>query len=83
MKQKYDEPHSDFAFDFNMRRYAMASANPQYGRGCAGEYHVFDAAREGLMTGGGVGAKVGRCRLTVSKPVLKAPMVSALETTIS
>jgi hypothetical protein len=25
---------------------------------------------------------VGRCRLTVSKPVLKAPMVSALETTI-
>ena len=26
---------------------------------------------------------VGRCRLTVSNPVLKAPMVSALETTIS
>jgi len=25
---------------------------------------------------------VGRCRLTVSKPVLKAPMVSALETII-
>jgi len=25
---------------------------------------------------------VGRCRLTVSKPVLKAPMVSALEATI-
>jgi len=24
--------------------------------------------------------KVGRCRLTVSKPVLKAPVVSALET---
>ena len=24
--------------------------------------------------------KVGRCRLTVSKPALKAPMVSALET---
>ena len=28
-------------------------------------------------------AAVGRCRLTVSKPVLKAPMVSALETIIS
>ena len=28
-------------------------------------------------------SKVGRCRLTVSKPVLKAPMVSALETRIS
>ena len=26
--------------------------------------------------------KVGRCRLTVSKPLLKAPMVSALEPTI-
>ena len=26
--------------------------------------------------------KVERCRLTVSKPVLKAPMVSALEATI-
>jgi hypothetical protein len=26
--------------------------------------------------------KVGRCRLTVSKPVLKAPMVSALQALI-
>ena len=26
--------------------------------------------------------KVGRCRVTVSKPVLKAPLVSALETKI-
>ena len=26
--------------------------------------------------------KAGRCKLTVSKPVLKAPMVSALETMI-
>jgi len=26
---------------------------------------------------------VGRCRLTVSKPVLKSPTVSALEATIS
>jgi len=25
---------------------------------------------------------VGRCRLTVSEPVLKAPLVSALESTI-
>ena len=31
----------------------------------------------------GGGGKVGRCRLTVTKPVLKAPMVSALETIIS
>ena len=26
--------------------------------------------------------EVGRCRVTVSKPVLKAPVVSALETTM-
>jgi hypothetical protein len=26
--------------------------------------------------------EVGRCRLTVSEPVLKAPLVSALEATI-
>jgi hypothetical protein len=38
------------------------------------------------LTGEGVArghAAVGRCRLTVSKPVLKARMVSALEATIS
>ena len=29
------------------------------------------------------GAEVGRCRLTISKPVLKASMVSALETRTS
>jgi len=33
--------------------------------------------------GEGAAAQAGRCRLTVSKPVLKAPMVSALETMIS
>jgi len=31
---------------------------------------------------GAVALKVGRCSLTLSKPVLKAPLVSALETTI-
>ena len=38
----------------------------------------------GYCTDGDVNAgKVRRCRLTVSKPVLKAPMVSALQTIIS
>ena len=32
---------------------------------------------------GGGKRKVGRCRLTVSEPVLKAPMGSALETRVS
>jgi len=29
-----------------------------------------------------VAVEAGRCRLTLSKPVLKAPVVSALETTM-
>ena len=50
------------------------------------------AALEGLLDARGVAdaksinshfpPEVGRCRLPVSKPVLKAPMVSALETEI-
>ena len=46
-----------------------------------------------LVKGGGGGGRapllpetrgrlVGRCRLTVSKPVLKAPMITALDTAI-
>jgi hypothetical protein len=46
---KYDEPLSNFAFNFNLRHYSMATA-------------VVPAART-----------VGRCRLTVSKPVSKPP----------
>jgi hypothetical protein len=32
----------------------------------------------GTMSGGGNKPKVGRCSLTLSKPVLNAPMVSAI-----
>ena len=39
------------------------------------------AAAEAAEAAGAL--EVGRCRLTVSKPVLKAPMVSALDTIIS
>jgi len=38
--------------------------------------------RVGLGGGKYQVAEVGRCRLTVSKPVLKTPMFSALEATI-
>jgi hypothetical protein len=37
------------------------------------------AAEVALFLIGGIFATVGRCRLTVSKPVLKAPMFSALQ----
>jgi hypothetical protein len=36
-----------------------------------------------MLQMGALSNMVGRCRLRVSKPVLKAPMVSALETVIS
>jgi hypothetical protein len=43
----------------------------------------FNISEDALVTGADCTCKVGRCRLTVSKPVLKAPLVSALETIIS
>ena len=64
MKLKYDKPLSNFAFKFNLRRYVM---------------HHYDAAIAALSTSG-LDISVGRCRLTVSKPELKARLVSALET---
>jgi len=39
-----------------------------------------DGGRGRLRVEGGGGDMVGRCRLTVSNPVLTAPTVSALET---
>ena len=43
---------------------------------------VIGTGKISLLLGDADACKVGRCRLTVSKPVLKAPMVSALETPI-
>ena len=62
MKLKCDEPLTNFAFNFNLRRYDKERLEKQ----------ATDAAV----------AKVRRRRLTVSKPVLKAPMVLAFETII-
>ena len=58
LKLRYDELLSNFASNFNLRRYIPGSD-------------------QAFFT-----SKVGRCRVTVSKPVLKAPMVLALEATI-
>jgi len=66
LKLKYYQLPSSFAFKFYLRRFTMAAL-------AAEDSAVCDAAAEFL---------VRRCRLTVSKPVLKAPMVSALEATI-
>ena len=65
----YDKLLTLFAFEFKLRRYM---------RVMSAESELDPAAAEGNR----VCAVVGQCRLTVSKPVLKAPMVSALETRI-
>ena len=76
LKLEYDKLLSSFAFNFNLRRF-MEDKNRT-------EFSVIDGVRY-FHTGdiGAFTAKVRRCRLTVSKPVLTAPMVSALETIIS
>jgi hypothetical protein len=67
VKLKCDEPLSNLAFNFNVRHYTTAfTALP---------YNHLDAFR--LPT---LNAKVGRCRLTLSNPELKARLLSALET---
>jgi len=71
LKLKHYNPLSRFAFNFNLRRYISDSCT--------------SAALANMSSSGNPAAAhaVGQCRLTVSKPVLKAPMVSALETIIS
>jgi hypothetical protein len=76
---------------------AYAKASPAARASCDGGtsdvVDVFDAASytwsvrhlsapRAIAVGAGAGAWVGRCRLTVSNPALKAPTVSALETII-
>ena len=62
---------SNFGFNFNLSRYTEVCM-------------ILNEAYDVLMdeTERKVYDQAGRCRLTVSKPVLKAPMVSALETII-
>jgi hypothetical protein len=69
LKPKYYELPSNLAFKFNLRRF---KTGVEFG---VANYHMPCMFRN---------PKVRRCRLTVSKPVLKAkaPMVSALEGTI-
>jgi hypothetical protein len=62
---------SSFAFHFNLRRYTT-EPHALIGDATAG-HHVLVVDP---------GPMVGRCRLTVSKPVVKAPVISALEATM-
>jgi hypothetical protein len=83
---------SSFAFTFNLRRYMMVAIQEaermniltaelkrslaELDLGLKGDLTMSDPMEQLMMAL----ATVRRCRLIVSKPVLKAPMVSALET---
>ena len=58
-----------------MKRHAAAAGAGAAAPAATPETHVIDPDDSDSD-------EVGRCRLTVSKPVLKAPMVSVLEATI-
>ena len=75
MKLKYDTLLSNFAFNFNLRHYIKEDD-----KGAAARFKPLQLDFKACMFV--AMAKVGRCRLTVSKPELKARLVSALEAII-
>jgi hypothetical protein len=98
LKLKCEEPLSKFAFKLNLRRYMAVpwwfrqglepDRDPPPPRGSVSPDR--DGAARAASALAELGTprfasfkKVGRCRLPVSKPMSKAPMVSALETRIS
>jgi len=73
-KLNYDKLLSNFAFKINLRRYTKANV-------LVTKLEPAEVHSASSETGAQKGTDmVGRCKLTVSKPVLKAPMVAALET---
>jgi hypothetical protein len=68
LKLQHVELLTNFAFKFNLRRYNQVCA-------------LLLKSRGGLVSAD-EGNTAGRCKLTVSKPVLKATVASALETKI-
>ena len=78
LKLKYDELLSSFAFNFNLRRYTMNDSRAKEARGKIKALLTANHAWCIHHTMMAEDFKVRRCRLPVSNPVLKAPMVSAL-----
>jgi hypothetical protein len=73
LKLNYDEALSNFAFKFSLRCYSMAGvkvSTSQYDETVKSCVHML------------CHLLVGRCRLSVSKPALKAPIGPALEAII-
>ena len=85
LQLKDDGLLSSFAFNFNLCHYAAARAEAGEAACLLAERKASDAgaAAEAATEDSSMAqAMVGRCCLTLSKPVLKAPVVSALEATI-
>jgi len=85
LKLKYHELLSTIAFNFNLRRYSEALLMKRLGKEAnsgARRRLRSEKADENADEKADKITKVGQCRLRVSKPVLKAPMVSAFEATI-
>ena len=70
---RYDVPLSNFAFNFNLRRYNKAHTHKE---------HTPREPSQTAQTFSDQVQTVGQCKLTVSKPVVKAQMASALKATI-
>jgi len=76
LKLKCEKPLSILASNFNLRRYNKADTVEE--RALKDAVFSFLVITED-MAGNAVEHAVGRCCLTVSKPVLEAPRVSELD----
>ena len=91
LKLKYDKPLSNFAVNFNLRHYIQGPVNlgvkeADYEWLTEELCKIANTCCQGRIISvleGGYRIQVGACSLTVSSPMLKAPMVSALEDRIS
>jgi len=72
LKLNYDGPLSSFAFNINRCHYIQATVPIKTAGDKDSSVFVMDASA----------VKVGQCGMTLSKLVLKAPLVSVLEATI-
>jgi len=82
LKLKYDELLSNVAFNFNLRRCITGRNDVNIHAANTKGRTARDVSESAAITREITQAMVRRCRLTVSKPALKAPMVSALEAAI-
>ena len=73
MKLQYDEPLSNFAFKFNLRRYAKGAPTVRFLQQAEAQYAALApvlAVQKAYLANRGLRGvyKVGRCRLTPDSP---------------